>query len=325
MSEILYEISLKVRILQYFSKFLVLGVTLIAGSAQLSAANLVACYDGTNGDPTILRVAPCANQVSFSNFTSQFIDWGVLGTSLGNTYDPAANSNTAWQVVSSSGITVGLNTGPGFTGNPTLERVDNGYLYDLGESWIPIPVSQASMFDGHFNSIPNAGSGAPYGDHLVGFGSAQGPLLIQFSAPVSAVGFYISSKVLLGVDATIKAYTTLNPTTSDIPFVSYRVTDTGGGGAGGSCPGLYQSPPVPCNDAPFLAVNSALPQIRSVVITSSDTSGFYIDSLYFGAEQVPEPATGLLIGIGLVALSIRSKKIPVMRIINICFQRKFFN
>ena len=293
---------------KYTIHYFGLALAMLAFSLNLNASNLIACYDGVNGDPNVLRAAPCANQVSFSNLATDFLDWGALGSSQANTYDPSANSNNPWQAVSNGGITVGLNIGPGFTGNSTLIRVDNGFLYFNGSFWTPIPVALASMFQGHFDSIPDAQSGTPYGDHLVGFNSAQGPLLIQFSGPLMSVGFNISSKVLLGVDATVKAYSVLNPTSSDIPILSYRVTDTGGGGASGSCPGLYQSPPVPCNDAPFLGIESASAQIRSILISSTDDRGFYIDSLYLGTEQVPEPAAVLLIGGGLLLLGVVSRK-----------------
>ena len=146
------------------------------------------------------------------------------------------------------------------------------------------------MFQGHFDSIPDAGSGTPYGDHLVGFSSAQGPLLIQFSDALMSVGFNISSKVLLGVDATVKAYAVLNPTSSDIPIF------------------LYQSPPVPCNDAPFVGIASSSAQIRSLLISSTDTAGFYINGLYLGTEQVPEPAAVFLIGGGLLLIGGVSRK-----------------
>ncbi len=295
---------------KYIFHYLCVAVAILASSANLNA-NIINCYDGVNADPTTLRAAACATQATFSSSATDFLDWGALGSSLLNTYDPSANSNNPWQAVSNGGMTVGLNIGPGFSGNSTLERVDNGFLYNSGGSWIPIPVTLASRFDGHFNSVPNAGSGTPYGDHLVGFNRAQGPLLIQFSSPIASIGFNISTKVTFAVDATVRAYSVANPTSSDIPILSYRVTDTGGGGAAGSCPGLYQTPPVPCNDAPFLAVESSTAQIRSVVISSTDDRGFYIDSLFIGAEgpsTVPEPAAGLLIGGGLLAFGIVSQK-----------------
>jgi hypothetical protein len=124
--------------------------------------------------------------------------------------------------------------------------------------------------------------------------------------PVNSVGFYISSKNDFGVDATIKAYNVLNPTTSDIPILSYRVTDTAGGGA--NCAGLSLKPPVPCNDAPFLAIDAMSSQFMSVVISTTDTNGFYIDGLSLGAaEEVPEPASVVLIGGGFVLIGIGRK------------------
>jgi hypothetical protein len=291
-------------------KYFGLAVTIFATfSANLQAAGIIACYDGINGDPTVLRGTACASQPSFSTMApTDFLDWSALGGALNNTYDPTANAGAPWQAVTNGGITVGLNVGPGFTGNPTLERVDNGFLYNPSGTWVPIPITLASMFPGHFNSLPNPDAGTPYGDNLVGFAAAQGPLLIQFSLPVNSVGFFISSKNDFGVDATIKAYNVLNPTTSDIPMLSYRVTDTAGGGA--NCAGLSLKPPVPCNDAPFLAIDAMSSQFMSIVISTTDTNGFYIDGLSLGAmEEVPEPASGLLIGGGLVLIGIVSRKL----------------
>jgi hypothetical protein len=287
-------------------KYLGLAVAILGAFSTNLNAGIINCYDGVNGNPTVLRGSPCA--AAPTSPTVDFLDWNALGSALNNTYDPTANAGAPWQAVTNGGITVGLNVGPGFTGNPTLERVDNGFLYDPSGTWVPVPITSASMFPGHFNSIPNADAGASYGDHLVGFAAAQGPLLIQFSSPIDMVGFYISSKNDSGVDATIKAYNVLNPTTSDIPILSYRVTDTTGGGA--NCVGLSLKPPVPCNDAPYLAVGGANGQFMSVVISTTDTNGFYIDELFLGAPtDVPEPASVFLIGGGLVLVGVVSRKL----------------
>jgi hypothetical protein len=205
-------------------------------SVNVMANGAIACYDGVNGDPSATaRVGPCATQANFSTLApNDSLDWSKLGSAATG---PLGVSNTTWNTslgpwsaMTNSCITVGLTKGPGFTGGPTLERVDNGFLYFNGSTWGQIDAStQASMFNGHFDSIPDPGAGAPYGDHLVGFQAGQGPLLIQFSMPINSVGFYISTKNSSTVDATIKAYDTLNPTTSTIPVLSYRVTDTAGG------------------------------------------------------------------------------------------------
>jgi hypothetical protein len=273
-----------------------------AFSLNLHASGVIACFDGVNGDPTTLRAGACATQNNFSTLPpNDSLDWSALGSSLNNTFTPSVNN--PWQAVTNGGITAGLNIGPGFTGGPTLERVDNGFLYDPSGTgtWIPIPSTLANMFGGHFNSLPNTGAGAPYGDHLVGFADGQGPLLIQFSRGINSVGFYISTKNTVSVDATIKAYNVPNPTTSDIPILSYRVTDTLGGGE--NCAGLGNSPPVPCNDAPFLAIDALSNQFSSIVISTTDTNGFFMDGLYIGAAaEIPEPAPGLLIGGGIILL-----------------------
>jgi hypothetical protein len=261
----------------------------------------------------------CALQTNFSVLPpNDFVDWGLPvvpgegGTatgfgfaSPGNVYNP--ESYGPWTATSLNGITAGVAQGPGFTGtDPYLMRVDNG---------IPHGQNLVEMVDGHFNSIPNPDAGQPYGDHLVGFRTAQGPMLIQFSTAITSVGFYISSKDTTGVDATVKAYNTLNPDGNTVPILSYHVVDAGGGG---ECLGLYTGNP--CNDAPFLAIDGVNQQFQSIVISiAGGSNGFFIDSLYLGTNLpapppgVPEPASALLIGGGIILLGIASRKFRVRR------------
>jgi hypothetical protein len=294
--------------MKYFC--LVLAV-LGPSSVNLMANGVIACYDGVNGDPTTLRAGACATQANFSTLApNDSLDWSKLGSAATGPLGVSNTWNTSlgpWQTMTSGGIGVGLTKGPGFTGGPTLERVDNGLLYFNGTAWVPVDAStQASTFQGHFDSIPDATAGTPYGDHLVGFQSAQGPLLIQFSTDINSVGFYISTKTSTSVDATIKAYNVLNPTSSTVPIVSYRVTDTAGGGI---CTALDGGPPVPCKDAPFLAIDALSNHFSSIVISTTDNSGFYIDQMYIAAaEEVPEPVSSLLIGGGIVLFGFVSRK-----------------
>jgi hypothetical protein len=297
--------------MKYFC--LVLAV-LGPSSVNLMASGVIACYDGVNGDPSaIQRVGPCATQANFSTLApNDSLDWSNLGSAATGPLGVSNTWNTSlgpWNAMTSGGITAGLTKGPGFTGGPTLGRVDNGFLYFNGTAWTQINAStQASMFGGHFDSIPDSTAGTPFGDHLVGFQAAQGPLLINFSMPINSVGFYISTKNSSTVDATIKAYDVLNPTTSTVPVLSYRVTDTAGGGA--NCAGLSLKPPVPCNDAPFLAIDALSNQFKSIVISTTDTNGFYIDQMYIAAaEEVPEPASALLIAGGIVLFGLVSRKL----------------
>jgi hypothetical protein len=279
-----------------------LAVVIGAFSMNLHGG-VIACYDGVSGDPTTLRVGACATQVNFSTLApNDSLDWSALGGNVNNTWDTTALGS--WNAVTNGGITASLNRGSGFTGSPILERVDNGYLYDSGGGvWALAP---GSMFKGHFNSVPSAGAGTPYGDNLVGFNAAQGPLLIQFSGGINSVGFYISTKNSLGVDATIKAY---NGTTQ---VLSYRVTDTAGGGA--NCASLGNVPPVPCFDAPFLAIDAMSSQFTSIVISTTDTNGFYIDGLSIAdAAGTPEPATGLMISGGFLLFGIGARRLRARR------------
>ncbi len=129
-------------------KYLGLAVTIFAAfSANLQAAGIIACYDGINGDPTVLRGTACASQPSFSTMApTDFLDWSALGGALNNTYDPTAHAGASWQAVTNGGMTVGLNVGPGFTGNPTLAA---------GRQWVSVQQRR------------NLGSGARYARHHV--------------------------------------------------------------------------------------------------------------------------------------------------------------
>ena len=160
----------------------------------------------------------------------------------------------------------------------------------------------------------------PYGDHVVGLLHGQAPLLINFDQSIFSVGFYISTKTNADFIATVKVYDHLNPLSSDTPILTYRI-DTDGAGGGGDCASEYNG--VPCNDAPFLGIdgNSALlgtpTSFRSMVISTNDNTGFYIDALYLGTvagegnpgdPSVPEPASYTLIGGGMILVALATRK-----------------
>jgi hypothetical protein len=55
--------------------------------------------------------------------------------------------------------------------------------------------------------------------------------------------------------------------------------------ASGSCSTLANSPPVPCNLAPYIGVKGGNGNIRSIVISTTDTAGLLIDTLYLDETQ----------------------------------------
>jgi hypothetical protein len=86
-------------------------------------------------------------------------------------------------------------------------------------------------------------------------------------------------------------------------------------GSGGTCPGLNPNPdPVPCNDAPLLGYTDGLSQITKVVIYAKDSTGdkgFEIGNLLVedGSQlPVPEPAGTLLVGAGILLITIYARK-----------------
>ena len=81
-------------------------------------------------------------------------------------------------------------------------------------------------------------------------------------------------------------------------------------GGGGICDGLKPAfpnegnPPVPCNDAAFIAMDAGgVQRFTSIqVITSNVNNGFFISGLQFNADEVPEPGITLLMASGLAGL-----------------------
>ena len=301
-------------------KLLLAAMALFAASAgNMMASGIVLCYDRVGAGPETQRLpdtpSPCATQSNFSVLPhTDYVDWGLatgltapygLGSLYNNSF-ATGGANVPWVAASTNGVTAGVNRADGFSGISTnLVRVDNVSVFDF-----PPPNG---TFSGHFN----------YGEHLVGFESAQGPMQITFGSAIASVGFYISTVTKSGAglvandfSATVKAYGTTNPLSGDTPLFSYRIESNGAGG-GGNCNGISDTyPPVPCNDAPFLAVDAGNNlAIRSIVISTTDTSGFFIGGLTIADvhstvppdSAVPEPASALLIGGGMVLVALASR------------------
>jgi hypothetical protein len=292
------------RVLQYI---VIMGG--LAGS--LSATSVLSC--GFNGGA--LSTSGCYSSASFS-FTES-LDWAAAYGSADTAHNPNAVYNPVvsgpWNAVTAGGLTVGATLGPGYSGTQsTIARVDNFQMVFLGGSWQFAPFagySTYALYGGMFNAQPNPGAGDP-GDHLLFTNHGQGPLELNFSSGISGAMFRISTPTTGDVNATVMAYSVENPTLLDTPIMTYTINATN---AAGPCVTLIGSPPVPCDLAPYIGVQGLNGNIRSLVISSPDTAGILIDTLYLDefSSAAPEPGTcGLLVGALALLVLARRRQFP---------------
>src|SRR5205823_7383394 len=112
--------------------------------------------------------------------------------------------------------------------------------------------------------------------------SGNGSLQLSFSGHLSQIGFRIAS----------------NESASNTNFVATLVAYNGStvvhtytinvGGGGGICDSLRvpsnnpnATPPVPCNDAAFIAMDAGPQRFTSIQIFTSGTNGFYTHAFQF--------------------------------------------
>jgi hypothetical protein len=250
------------------------------------------------------------------SFTTR-LDLGATagdGSLLGN---PA---NVVW---STTNVLPGMNIAVSPTGtdigvNEGLVRAYNLQSFLSGGEWTDGSYYPARVFPGHFDSQPVNG-GYPYavptgdpGDILVGLrlNGAVGnkAMLLSFGAAgFDNIGFRVSSRV--DTDFTLRVQVFANAdgsgallydTLTDLSYNGFY------SGVGGTCASLTPAPlsdPVPCNDAPFLGLLNFEGAAHSIVVSTSDTNGFYIGQVFAGADsETPEPGTFLLGSCGLAAL-----------------------
>jgi len=264
-----------------------LAVTgILAGS--LSANSVLSC--SYNGGPFVST--GCRSLATFS-FTES-LDWanayGSADRNDPNQYAIFDTSNGPWiSNPTGNGITVGASFGPGNIGNTSLARYDNFEMVLEGSQW------QFALLDGYATyNLSFAKFGA--GDNLLTTNNGSGPLELTFSQGISGAMFRVSTPTSGDTVATIAAYAVDHPTLLDTPIMTYTVQATN---ASGPCYTLFQSPPVPCDQAPYIGVQGGNGNIRSIVITTPDTAGLMIDTLYldeYVSTGVPEPGTFSIIG-----------------------------
>jgi hypothetical protein len=287
---------------------------------SVKAAGIISCYAASNTAAVPTTATACLSQVNFNDT----LQWN--SSAIGLPMDSNTNSSftpgpgTPWIVPSSGNawgvLGVGVNAGPGFSGSALLlETFESGRVYNTGgANWAKLTSVGIRAFEGHFNSSSDPLSPTTAGDYVMGFAAAAGPMQLSFDSPIGALGFYISTRSgfpsttnpgTRPVDATIRAYT-LDPLLGGVPILSYRVTDTGGGGMCASL-NTVTGQPIPCNDAPFIGINGGGQLFNYITITTTDSTGFFISSL--AIEEVPEPAPGFLIGGGVLLLAMASRKL----------------
>jgi hypothetical protein len=280
---------------------------MVCGVGTASASIVTSC--AINGG--VLATGNCYAFASFS--TSETLDWQTAyGTadagSHSTTYDPYAQGSPWLSAATGSGLTVGATFGAGYTGDKTISRVDNfGRVLVDGVWETRLQTSTYANWQnylGMFDAPPDADAGSP-GDHLLQTTGGVSALELQFNRGISGIMFRISTGTSGDVNATIAAYAVDNPTGLDTPLTTYTINahSTSGPNPAGTCATLANNPPTVCNTAPYIGVEGLNFNIRSIVISTPDTAGLFIDTLYFNdplsPTDAPEPST-----FGFAAISV---------------------
>jgi len=277
---------------------LIFGLSGLVGN--VSASSLLTC--SFNGGA--YTTSGCYSIAGFAFNDS--LDWqDAYGTAdyvanPNQTYDPIANG--PWAAVTSGGLGVSSTLAYDYTPLAhSLSRVDNFQMLYQSGAWNFAAYSGASyaLYSGSFSSASTPGD--PPGDHLLYSKHDQGRLELDFLSGISGILFRVSTPQVGDLNATVRAYDVEHPTSSDIPIMTYSILATN---ASGSCGGLIQTPPVPCDVAPYIGVQGLNGALRSIIITTTDTSGLLIDTLFLdaAASETPEPGTMGLFGVAAMAL-----------------------
>ena len=275
-------------------------ILLVLLAATLAGNSVLTCsYDG--------GAFGSSGCLSLSTFhVTDSLDWaaayGSADTAVNpnEVYNPVANG--PWSAVTAGGLAVGATLAYNYSGiQTTLARVDNFQMvYDGGWQFAPFDgYSTWALYSGMFDAASVPGAPAP-GDHLLYTNHGEGPLELTFGSDISGALFRISTPTSGDVTATIAAYSVANPTALDTPIMTYSIIATN---AAGSCATLIGAPPAPCNLAPYIGFDGLL-GVRSLVVSTTDSAGLLIDTLFVdGSEQaVPEPGTWRLFGGTLILL-----------------------
>ncbi len=225
-------------------------------------------------------------------------------------YNPIVSG--IWNAATPGGLTVGATLAYNFSGTQTtLARYDNFQMvYDGTWQFAPFDgYATYQLYAGQFDAASTPGAASP-GDHLLYTNHGAGPMELDFSSGINGLLFRISTPTTGDVNATVAVYAVSHPTALDTPIMTYSILATN---AAGSCSTLIGNPPVPCNLAPYIGFQG-LTGARSVIISTTDTAGLLIDSLYLDTSVgAPEPGTIFLFGGAFMFLLMKARREKLRR------------
>jgi hypothetical protein len=291
-------------------KRLITALTIAMCGGVLHASVVIDC----SGDKTAVNSCYASN---LPNFTTQ-LDWAVFGTPDGTIHNGVWTANNVLPGTSVSVTTQGTGATEGLRLANNYGSVFSNGSWQLAQNG---PPTQSYSFPGHFDAPPNTGltsavaPGDP-GDHLIGLaldGSSIFPgMVVNFSSGVSEAGFRASSAFDANFQLRVQLFTGMGGTGTLLRDSTFSFN-----GSGGICNSLFvtvSNPPSPCNDAPFIAALNYNQGIQSMVISSSDTRGFYVGNLWIGNSNIvigeaPEPSAIILSGCGIALLVAGRKRL----------------
>jgi hypothetical protein len=287
-------------------RILICIAVIVGASGAVQASGVIACNGVAN-----------ASNSCYTSHLSTFdlqLNWDTsLSTSASSYVAPpidGTNYNGTWYA-SAGYVNVTI------TGS-TLIRADDYVYTHTGVGYINLGNLGPNQFTGSFDSQPDtglttSGVGIPLnslGEGLLGSFNA-GSFVIGSNTVLSTFGFRIASSTMANFAVTIKLFGSADGSGTPLETLTQNgLTD------GGNCSSLGQltgGVPTPCNTAPFLYV-STTGAVKSFSISTNDPTGFYIDALDL-YEPVPEPATMLITGAGLLTLAyfLRRKRAAAAR------------
>lgn len=280
--------------------------------AALSADGLLCSLSVGTSSP-VAYSAGCGSAFASTNT----FDWGALNpTPLGPTSGPTYQSKTNLDL----GGTPWSGTGSGETVTASLTP-DGGKPYlqlDGNTAWVYTGVSRLSPtgwqsasgsdtavqlgFATASTTDPTAWS---YGETLLAEPNGAAPITIDFSHPVSGVGFQISTLSNPDFIATLVAYSSTGQ------VLGTFVLNTNGTGVGGPCVALKASPIATCSTAaPFIGITDDELGLGAGMIAKvqvyTNAPGFAIGSM--DLIETPEPSVLLLAAAGLGLMVWRRRK-----------------